>query len=380
MDATHPSGILSRLPKTTPILLAAVAGLVWALWQRFRAPRLIPHVAVVGGSSKKAIQKTRKEWKYHCMDLLVSGHLENRGQLYYAPSDRGERLMIPGRYLEELKAAPVEEVDFISTFIMMFDGKYTRVGSRDLMPPRVVRTLLNQNLPQVMVGVQDVVRAAFETRMPPCDDWTEVPMVDTINYVVARASSHMFGGYELSNNDKWLRTTLQFAEDVFYGSQKIKAFPELLKPAVSPFVKEIQAIKEHYRFAQELIQPILDRRRQTGAENNDLLHWLDSESDDHHRRTWFLSDIMLKLSFAALHTSASASVQLIFDLCAHPEYMPLLQREYSPFVDAEGRLNKTSLARMPLMDSILRESMRINPLLLGKSHSYIPGFHDIGVE
>lgn len=381
MDAAHQIISPSKLPKTTPILLAALAGLIWVLWQRYRAPKLIPQVAVVGGNSKKAIEHTRKQWKYHCMDLLVSGYLENRGQLYYAPSDRGERLMIPGRYLEELKAAPVEEVDFISTFIMMFDGKYTHVGSRDLMPPRVVRTLLNQNLPQVMPGVQDVVRDAFEARMPPCDDWTEVPMVDMINYVVARASSHMFGGYELSTNEKWLYTTLKFAEDVFYGSQKIKAFPELLKPAISPFVREIKAIKEHYRFAQELIQPILDRRRQTAAENNDLLHWLDSESEDHHKQSWFLSDIMLKLSFAALHTSASASVQLVFDLCAHPEYTPLLQREYSPFVDAEGRLDKVSLAKMPLMDSILRESMRINPLLLGKSHNYcISGYHDMIAE
>lgn len=35
---------------------------------------------------------------------------------FYVPSRLGERLMIPTKYVEELKSAPVHEVDFVGTF------------------------------------------------------------------------------------------------------------------------------------------------------------------------------------------------------------------------------------------------------------------------
>lgn len=40
----------------------------------------------------------------------------NRGP-FYVPSKLGERLMLPNKYLEDLKSAPVHEVDFVATFI-----------------------------------------------------------------------------------------------------------------------------------------------------------------------------------------------------------------------------------------------------------------------
>ena len=35
---------------------------------------------------------------------------------FYVPSPLGERLMIPTKYVEELKNAPVKDVDFVATF------------------------------------------------------------------------------------------------------------------------------------------------------------------------------------------------------------------------------------------------------------------------
>lgn len=71
--------------------------------------------------------------------------------------------MLPVKYLDELKSAPVHEVDFVATFIevrddikiylcskltvmKMFEGKYTTMGSRSTLHPRVVRGQLNRNL------------------------------------------------------------------------------------------------------------------------------------------------------------------------------------------------------------------------------------------
>jgi len=35
---------------------------------------------------------------------------------FYIPSNLGERLMLPVRYLDDLKNAPTDKVDFVATF------------------------------------------------------------------------------------------------------------------------------------------------------------------------------------------------------------------------------------------------------------------------
>lgn len=35
---------------------------------------------------------------------------------FYLPSNLGERLMLPTKYLDDLKNAPVDKVDFVGTF------------------------------------------------------------------------------------------------------------------------------------------------------------------------------------------------------------------------------------------------------------------------
>ena len=45
--------------------------------------------------------------------------LQTKGGFLYVPSDCGQRLMLPAKYLEELKTAPINEVDCVTTFIQV---------------------------------------------------------------------------------------------------------------------------------------------------------------------------------------------------------------------------------------------------------------------
>lgn len=53
---------------------------------------------------------------------LDSNSLQTTGGFFYIPSPLGERLMIPLKYLDELKTAPVNHVDFVGTFIEVRSG------------------------------------------------------------------------------------------------------------------------------------------------------------------------------------------------------------------------------------------------------------------
>ena len=42
---------------------------------------------------------------------------KHRGEMFYVPTSMGERLMIPPKYVEELKNALAEQADFPATFV-----------------------------------------------------------------------------------------------------------------------------------------------------------------------------------------------------------------------------------------------------------------------
>jgi hypothetical protein len=58
--------------------------------------------------------------------------------------------MIPTKYLDELKNAANEEIDFTASFSEMFEGKYTTIGQKWHLHPNVVKKSLNANLGMVI--------------------------------------------------------------------------------------------------------------------------------------------------------------------------------------------------------------------------------------
>lgn len=97
--------------------------------------KLAPGVTVVGGNDKRSISASRERFRENAKEMLEEGyrmvrcitktvrarplsdHFQTGGDFFYVPSPLGERLMIPTKYLDELKTAPVDHVDFVATFI-----------------------------------------------------------------------------------------------------------------------------------------------------------------------------------------------------------------------------------------------------------------------
>jgi hypothetical protein len=48
----------------------------------------------------------------------------------------------------------------------MFEGKYTTMGSRSTLHPRVAKQQLNQHLGEVLAPVSDEIKDAFELHLP----------------------------------------------------------------------------------------------------------------------------------------------------------------------------------------------------------------------
>lgn len=175
----------------------------------------------------------------------------------------------------------------------------------------------------------------------------------------------MFGGTELSRHGEWVDSTINFAVDGFIGAQKIKKYPTFLRPLAQYWIPELSKIGQHHATAKRVIVPILKARKAQEAKGLDFLQWMLESAQGDEVDLGFIASIQLKLSFAAIHTSAAAPTQLLYDLCVMPEYVAPLRQEIEEVMAEHGGVtNKQALLKLVKLDSFMKESQRFNPLLL----------------
>lgn len=184
--------------------------------------------------------------------------------------------------------------------------------------------------------------------------------------LVAHASSQMFGGAELSQNEEWTKTMIDFTGDSFKAAQRLKDYPHFIRPLIKYVLPEVKDLFRHFGLADRLIGPMLSERSQVGGseKKKDLIQWILNNKK--YQGDISLAHVNLHAAFAAIHTSAVAVTHIVYDLCAMPEYIAPLREEIDRVLGEEGGPSKKAFARMTKLDSFMRESQRFNPLLLSK--------------
>ncbi|KAK6826398.1 hypothetical protein RU639_005612 [Aspergillus parasiticus] len=359
------------------LLLQATALLsfAWLLLSRVsdhRRNRLIPGVYVAGlKGGKISLSQARQDFIHGCIDLMLEGYQKTEGGLFYVPSPAGERLMIPTKYLDELKNAANEEIDFTASFSEMFEGRYTTIGQKWHLHPNVVKNSLNANLELIMPDVYDEIVHAYRSLLTPSDDWQPVRMADIFTQIISRSSNRMLGGKALSRNRDWTDTSINFTTDTWLAAQQLKRYPAWLRPIMQHVLPEMGRVRRHFTVARQVICPIVQGRSEAeqGTQNLnkplDLLQMLWEGAEPADRTPEFMAYTALAISFAAIRTSSSVPTHLLYDLCAQPEYIAPLRDEIESVLREEGVLfTKAALNKLVKLDSFMKESQRFNPLSL----------------
>ena len=131
--------------------------------------RYVPGVPIIGKGPNESLAYARERFRRHGKEMLCDGYRKHKGSPFYVPTPLGERLMLPPKYAEEVKNRPSEEFDFVGTFFEMFEGKYTTMGDRATIHPRVTKAQLNHHLGDVLPEIMREIVESFGMHMPPCE-------------------------------------------------------------------------------------------------------------------------------------------------------------------------------------------------------------------
>jgi Cytochrome P450 len=189
-----------------------------------------------------------------------------------------------------------------------------------------------------------------------------------IQQLTARVSSRVFLGEKLCRDKRWLDISIGFTINLMTAAHAVRSWPAFLRPIVHWFLTPARRLRKCTRDARQLIQPEVEARRKRRADavakgesvkSLDAIEWLDAVAKGHPFD--FVAG-QLAISFAAIHTTSATLTALLYDLLDNPEYIPLLRQEIVAILAEDGGWVKTSLHKLKLMDSCMKESQRISIL------------------
>lgn len=199
--------------------------------------------------------------------------------------------------------------------------------------------------------------------------------------MVARLSSLIFVGETISHDDEWIDVSVNYAIDAFMAMRDLREWPSILHPVVHWFLPSTQKLRTHLEMARSIISREIDRRALIRAgklpaddppRGPDALDWYRETAEARNNLTFDQSCAQVGLALAAIHTTSNLLTNVMYDLAAYPEYIQPLRDEIRAVAAEDEVLKKTSLLKLKLMDSVMKESQRTNPLSLSKLSACFP--------
>uniref|UniRef100_A0A0D2Y3V0 Ent-kaurene oxidase n=1 Tax=Fusarium oxysporum (strain Fo5176) TaxID=660025 RepID=A0A0D2Y3V0_FUSOF len=188
---------------------------------------------------------------------------------------------------------------------------------------------------------------------------------DRVLRLIATNNARVFQGTAASLDEEWLEASTGYVLACFDCIRALKQWHPWLRPLVYILIPERAAIKDQWTKGRKRVMASMRERQEKGGNLEDPPTMLDHLSNG--RNEHIADDVELQL----LHqmtliavgtvTTFSSTTQAIYDLVAHPEYIPILREEVESVPrDPNGNFTKDSTVAMNKLDSFLKESQRFN--------------------
>ena len=233
---------------------------------------------------------------------------------------------------------------------------------------------LTQSLGLVTGDLVDETAESSHDILGEPKEWKTINLTDTMADIITRLSSRVFLGKELCRNERWLEIAKTHTIDIFTTAMIMQATPAFMRPITYLLLPHSRRIRNALGDTRKLIGPEIERRKaavdaalaagEKPPKVADTLGWM-YELTKSRNVDYDYSCGQLSLTMAAIHTTTQTMSQALLDICEHPEVVGPLRKEIVEVLSESG-WHKTSLYKLKLMDSFLKEGQRIRPMSSGK--------------
>jgi cytochrome P450 len=216
-----------------------------------------------------------------------------------------------------------------------------------------------------MVMLTSCISLEFQTNY--LIEWAEIKIGDQILRIIARISARTFVGLPLCRNEEWLHTSIHYTENLFMTAFALRMMPSFLHPFMCWVLPSWYRVHNDLKVAKRLIVPLVKEHVANTEAGNDkgddtVLKWMVGMAETANEADPAkIAHRQLLLSLASIHTTGMATTHTIYDLAANPEYIPVMLEEVENVLIKDGGWAKQTLNKFKKLDSLMKESQRLNP-------------------
>ncbi|WYZ35719.1 hypothetical protein EsH8_X_000366 [Colletotrichum jinshuiense] len=314
-------------------------------------------------------QRRIAEFFQQSRDLMLRGKALFGKNPYRLYSDWGEVVVLAPEFIHELRNE--SELDFIKPAT---DDSHGYIPGFDPFQgnevvAKVVTKYLTKALAKLTKPISEEATLVLRQVLTDSTEWHEMIPKNDIMRIVSRLSSRVFMGKELCRDEEWVRVSADYTSSAFSVAMILGQWPRWARPIVHWFLPSCWQVRSLLAQCRKVLKPHIERRevRKKAALArgdskvifDDSIEWFDQEYKTKHDPA--ISQI--SLSLVAIHTTSDLLQQTMLDLACNPELFKPLREELVRVLSAEG-LKKTSFYNLKLMDSVIKESQRLKPVML----------------
>ncbi|KAI4691365.1 uncharacterized protein J4E84_003658 [Alternaria hordeiaustralica] len=332
----------------------------------------------------KSIRKTQ-DWAFEGYRKFASVNSP-----FILPSiDRGAMIILPPRLIKKVYSLPESTLDIHATQSETIQTKWTvwdkEVADNDFQI-NVVRHQITRNLEHLTPLMADELDRGFERWWGGKGDteWKEVAVWDACLKLIAGASNGAFCGAPLCRDEQFLNDLRDHAMSIFAGAMLINASPKPLKPVTGFLVGSTcwylrrKAMKGCLPFVTERLNATARFKADPKCgwtPPKDGLQWLIDEcyaaaakGDAGQLEPKRVAHRLLLVNDISLHSTSFTVQNVILDLFSSDPamgYVDALRDEAASVLAKSGGVwTRDAVRDLKLIDSMIRESMRLNPFAI----------------
>ncbi|KAI0009475.1 cytochrome P450 [Xylariaceae sp. FL0662B] len=355
------------MPTALLAVLAAIAA-AWLIRNLILSPRKldVPYLKFEGDNSQARYIKESRTLMDKGYDEYLKKGLPFSMRNPVDP--KRPILMLPMKYLEEVRSAPETKWSFPlflerSTIIKEVGGP---TMSREAT--QIARLDLNRALTNLIEPMQEECLAAYKVVMLPCPDWTPIQPYQFLLQMFTRITARVLVGPELCGSKDWLDVTLGYTNCVLKAIPKVRASYHPSVRWLAKYIdKDARLVVKQRRRAAEVLRPVFEARindSKSPAEAGDAVQWLIDGYRAQGRKPTpqKLADDELSISVASIHSSSATALSTLFDLMDHQDSLAEIREEISQVRKEYPTWTRNALGSLKLLDSFMKESQRVHSL------------------
>ncbi|KAF5627085.1 major facilitator superfamily transporter [Fusarium sp. NRRL 52700] len=304
----------------------------------------------------------------YSLDILKQGAEKFPHRPYRLFCEWGELVILPPESIDEIKndkrfdfgvAASDDNHAYIPGFnALLHDPFMSKIISRQL----------TQALGKLTAPLSDEAAIVMKNVITDSREWHVLNLREDIANIVTRMSSRVFMGEELCHDEGWNKAQAYYTMKTFQAMMVLCMVPRWLRPYIHWILPPCWIVRRALAAARKQLAPHIARRQEIktaalarGEKSpfDDTIEWF-AQSDSQLPP----ADCQISLSLAAIHTTTDLLSQVMIDIATHPVLFTEMRKEITDVLSTSG-ITKTALSNLKLMDSVVKESQRLKPILLG---------------